>query len=365
MSQKKKTAGNGLSETRHSALITQDPLLFGHGEARDAFLRRVRAGRWSGAYLVTGREGIGRRRFARAAASLLLCEKRDRLAKEGAFGGCGSCAACRLESAEGHPDHLWLAPPEGKRLIPVAAIRQRSGEGKEDYPRNVESFFQLVSYGGGARVVGIDPAGSLVEAAANALLKILEEPPPESVFFLVAGSDREVLPTIRSRCQIVRLSPADPETLAGWLVRQGVEKGRARFLASFSGGAAGRALGLSRPEAFAELAEAASLCAVQSPPVAFAEKLRAWADEGAGKTKEGARARLRLAIELLLFAWESPPEALAGVPELSSLAARAAPRDPRERKARQKAALDALRDLEANVFLPLVTAPFALRLGRT
>lgn len=336
----------------------RNPPLFGHEEARTEFVRRVRTGRWEGSYLVVGREGIGRGRFCRAAASFLLCENREKRLREGALDGCRGCPACR--EGETHPDRLWIAPPEGKKLIPVAAVRQGQG-GEKDYPRTVDRFLQLASYGGRARIVGIDPAGALVEAAANALLKILEEPPPETAFFLVAGSDREVLPTIRSRCQIIRLSPADPGELAAWLVRQGVEKERAPFLASFSGGAAGRALALSRPEAFAELVEAASLCAAPSPPVAFAEKLRAWADAGAGKTKEGARARLRLAIELLLFAWESP-EVLAGVPGLSPIAARP-PRDLRERKARQKAALDALRDLDANVFLPLVTTPFALRLA--
>ncbi len=338
--------------------------LFGHDAEQADFLRRVKAGRWEGAYLVTGREGIGRRRFSRAAAALLLCEKRDRQA---ALAGCGECGPCREAAAGSHPDLLWIEPPSGKKLIPVGAIRDRSGSGgeggeKDAYPVTVERFFQLASYGGRARVVGIDPAGSLVEGAANALLKILEEPPPGTVFFLVAGSGRELLPTIRSRCQTVRLAPADPEALGKWLVRQGVAPARARFLARFAGGAAGRALELSRDQSFAELARVAALWdGSASRPVAFAEGLRAWAEEEKGKTKDAARARLKLAFELILFAWESP-DMLQGIPELAPLAA-SAPRDTRELARRQKTVLDALRDLDANVFFPLVTTPFALRLA--
>ncbi len=136
------------------------------------------------ALLLAGRPGGGKRVFAEALAARLLCEAPD---PEGR--ACGRCRGCRLLAADNHPDILRLEPQPDKESIVIDQVRELIGQ------------VDLSAQQGGHRVVVIDPAERLNQAAANALLKVLEEPGRGVVFCLVCSRPGALPATVRSRCQ--------------------------------------------------------------------------------------------------------------------------------------------------------------------
>lgn len=169
------------------------------------------------ALLVTGHAGIGKRRFAEYLCHALLCE--------GPVVGsrpCGNCDACHWLRTGNHPDLRLLTPAEdeksqeveGKRKLPVIKV---------DGIREVGGFISLTAHRKGQRVVLIDPAEAMNNAAANAFLKILEEPPSGVHFILVSHHWRLLLPTIRSRCSLFHFSTPNHEFAVTWLKEQGIE----------------------------------------------------------------------------------------------------------------------------------------------
>ena len=194
------------------------------------------------AVLLHGGRGIGKRHIAKAFAQLLLCES-----PRGAQ-ACGACASCQLIAADNHPDLRWLLPAadmppraddadeaeEGSEAVETTAAGGKSKKlpSREiviDQVRRVGDFLSVSSHRGGRRVVLLAPAEALNGPAANALLKLLEEPPAGAVFLGVSDQIDAVLPTIRSRCVLVRV-PAPPWAEAlGWLRGQGVEDAENRL----------------------------------------------------------------------------------------------------------------------------------------
>jgi len=183
------------------------------------------------ALLLVGPQGIGKLAFAETVAASLLCERAqaDHLP-------CGTCAACKWLVADSHPDF--------RRIEPATAAQAEDGSGESekkasqwigiDQVRALMDFLNLSSHRGGRKVVLLHPAESLNVNAANALLKMLEEPPPDTQFLLVATRVHLLPATIRSRCQMVRL-PAPGNTAAiDWLKAQGIEQPDA-VLAHFGG----------------------------------------------------------------------------------------------------------------------------------
>ena len=196
------------------------------------------------ALLVHGPAGIGKVEFARALARSVLCETpREGLA-------CGTCASCHWFEQGNHPDF--------REVVPEAA-NEDEGDGddarpekakslviKVDQVRAVGDFIALTTHRGGHRVLLIHPAESMMPAAANALLKTLEEPPPGTLIVLVSDQPARLLPTIRSRCRLVGLAaPARDEALR-WLAGQGAGDAQAALAAA--GGAPLLALELAAPE---------------------------------------------------------------------------------------------------------------------
>ena len=178
------------------------------------------------AWLFTGRENTGKTVFARFAAQALLCEAQDAKGEP-----CGRCASCHLFEQGNHPDFYELTPetPEegtgGRKLLQI----------KIDAVRDVIENVYLSSVRGGLRVVLVHPAESMNIQAANALLKVLEEPPQGVVFLLVSHSRDKLLPTIKSRCrQMVLPAPEYGEALR-YLETQQIEN--AGRLLEFHGGA--------------------------------------------------------------------------------------------------------------------------------
>lgn len=152
------------------------------------------------AYLFTGVKGIGKRHFAYKFAQALLCEsfsvpnKASVMTDNVSSLACGHCKQCRLFESETHPDFKLLTPEEDGKAIKV------------DQVRALGDFFAQSSSQGGRKVVILFPAEFLNNNAANALLKTLEEPTPGSVIILISHQSGMLLPTIRSRCQVVDFS---------------------------------------------------------------------------------------------------------------------------------------------------------------
>lgn len=166
------------------------------------------------AWLLTGLTGIGKAAFAEELARSLLCDHSavDHVA-------CGECESCRWFALGSHPDFRRLSPlteedeEKTSRKLPVIKI---------EAVREVIEFAHLSSHRQGQRVVLVEPAEALNPAAANALLKILEEPPTDVLFLLVAHAQQRLLPTIRSRCRQFAMTAPSQEQALAWLRQQGV-----------------------------------------------------------------------------------------------------------------------------------------------
>jgi DNA polymerase-3 subunit delta' len=187
------------------------------------------------AVLLHGLRGIGKTSLALDFGEALLCA-----APQGDGHRCGACDECRLTTAFSHPDLRWVLPQiVAERLLPQpepeeldqAAAEPGEGDGKSpkssreirvDQVRALNDFLGIASFRGGRRVVILAPADAMNPTAANTLLKMLEEPPPETMFVLVADALDDVLPTIRSRCVLVQVPVPGAAACMPWLAARGV-----------------------------------------------------------------------------------------------------------------------------------------------
>ena len=187
------------------------------------------------ALLVHGRSGLGKTALARLFAQRVLCE-----ADAASEFPCGQCAGCRWYRQGNHPDFRAVEPAalaaagageEAPRLDKESPSRQI----RIDQIREVQDFLAIGTHRHGARVILVRPAEAMNPAAANALLKSLEEPPRGTLFLLVSSAPERLAPTVRSRCQQVAVAPAAPAEAAAWLAEQGVREPRAAL--AYSGNA--------------------------------------------------------------------------------------------------------------------------------
>lgn len=161
------------------------------------------------ALLFAGQAGLGKTRVAREFFKALNCE-------ETPGDGCDHCRCCRKVEAGTHPD-LWTFTPEGKQVDQLRALLQEVA---------------LKPYEAKLRIIVIEPAERLNPASANALLKTLEEPPPGTLFVLIAHQPAILMPTIISRCQVVRFVPLE----AGALADREVDPALLRLMSGTVGG---------------------------------------------------------------------------------------------------------------------------------
>lgn len=169
-------------------------------------------------WLLSGKPGIGKLAFARHVGRFLLCRHSSD------SGPCGQCQDCHLYTMRTHPDALLVLPEALERvLFPDDAPKGKdkpSRQLKIEQIRDAIDFAQGTAQRGGAKVIIINPAESMNSNAANALLKILEEPPPRTFLLLVSEQPGLLLATLRSRCQqLPFLAPPAPQALT-WLRSQ-------------------------------------------------------------------------------------------------------------------------------------------------
>jgi len=230
------------------------------------------------AMLMGGPEGLGKLAFAQALAARLLCEQSDGTASAERM-ACGLCSSCIWFAAGNHPDFRLIQPDDGDEpeeagddVQPGAAAR-KPGKGpiRIDQIRNLTDFVYVGSHRRGNRVVVISPAESMNHAAANSLLKVLEEPPASVYFILISNSWRRLIPTLRSRCRNMTFGRPDPLLASRWLSNEGVKK--PDELLRLAGGApllAAEWAGQGRLESYQKVVEALANKPVD--PIAMAMK---------------------------------------------------------------------------------------------
>ncbi|MEZ4462989.1 MAG: DNA polymerase III subunit delta' [bacterium] len=206
----------------------------GQDRAVDSLRRALRSGRLHHAFLFAGPDGVGKALTAFKLAEALLCESPT------AGEGCGTCRACRRVPERQHPDFHVLERGQKSDGRPEASIRI-------DQVRALQHDLGFKSYEGGRRVVVILEAERMNPATANALLKTLEEPGPDTHFVLVSAAPHLLLPTILSRCQRVRFAPLHRAVVARHLARLAeLEPAAADLLAGLAEGSISKGVALAQ-----------------------------------------------------------------------------------------------------------------------
>jgi DNA polymerase III subunit delta' len=272
--------------------------LFGQSAAEAAYLEAARRGRLHHAWLITGPEGTGKATLAWRIARHLIA---------GADGGSLAMA----------PDDPVFRRTE-QLAAPELALVRRPYDDKArrlktaitvDEVRGLKGFFQMSAPDGRWRVAIVDPVDELNAAAANALLKMLEEPPDRSLLLLVCHRPTTVLPTIRSRCRELRCAPLGEKDLAAALTEAGMppDPGDSAALVALAAGSVGRAADLLAEDGLALYREIVALLRT-GPPLDRRVVLRL-AEAAAGRD---AASRFRLILDLVELALSRLARAAAG-----------------------------------------------------
>lgn len=191
------------------------------------------------ALLLIGQKGLGKFELARQFAASLLCEQpqADGLA-------CGKCLACNWYAQGNHPDFRLLQPDAmGEEAEVEEGKKKPSQQITIDQVRGLDEFMNVGTHRGGLRIILVNPSEAMNRNTANALLKSLEEPSVSTLFLMVSSEPMRLLPTIRSRCQVVPVPLPTAKRAEAVLADAGV--GEARRWLALAGGSPGLALELS------------------------------------------------------------------------------------------------------------------------
>lgn len=221
--------------------------LFGQSACENTFLKAFGTGRLHHGWLITGPQGIGKATLAwRMARFLLATPDQD---GDGLFGAPPVPQTLAIDPENPVARRMAAGAEPGlksiTRTVNDKTSRLRDVISVEDV-RALAGFFQLSAADGGRRVVIVDAADEMNTQAANALLKMLEEPPARATLLLISHQPSRLLPTIRSRCRVLRMDPLGPEDMQSALAQAGIDHGaQAAALAELSGGSVGAAVRMS------------------------------------------------------------------------------------------------------------------------
>ncbi len=203
--------------------------IFGHETKIERLKKNIAENKFPHALIFSGIEGIGKKKIATACAAALLCENPENGEP------CGVCPNCKLMAGGSHPDFYIVAPEETKtrRNIKIGQIRALQNE------------VALRPINSDVRVVIIDGAEFMNGAAANCLLKTLEEPPGQTIFILTTANRAGLLMTVRSRCVTINFDRLPEEKIFSELIDREIEPDKAKKISVIAGGSFGRALNLA------------------------------------------------------------------------------------------------------------------------
>ncbi len=291
--------------------------VIGQGAAEGTFLDAYRSGRLHHAWLITGPRGVGKATLAWRIARFLLAEP----PQEGGLLG----APEPPKTLDIDPEHP--AVRRAKALSEPRLFLLRRGWDEKakrlkteitvDETRKLHGFFSMSAVDGGRRVVIVDAADEMNVSAANAILKLLEEPPERAVLLLVCHRPARLLPTIRSRCRELRCMPLSPDEMSRAIAASGSDVApHSAALAELAGGSVGAAISLAEGDGPALYADIMALIGT-APRLDRAVAIRL-ADAAAGRGKE---ARRDLTLRLLDLHLARLARAGAGVPPAAEAAA--------------------------------------------
>lgn len=181
------------------------------------------------ALLLIGQRGLGKYDLAREFAAGLLCEKTSN------GKACGHCMACNWFEQGNHPDFRLLQPDAlGVDADTEESKKKASQQITIDQIRELDEFFTVGTHRAGLRIVLVNPTEAMNRNAANSLLKTLEEPSANTLFLLVSNEPLKLLPTIRSRCQVVPVAVPPVKMAEAFLAQAGVSDS-SRWLALAGG----------------------------------------------------------------------------------------------------------------------------------
>ncbi len=249
--------------------------IIGHKRQIEYFEKVLSRGALAHAYLFFGPEGVGKRAFAEGIAKAILCEK-----KKKGIESCGACRSCEKVEAGRH---------ENITVLSVSETLVSKKEERKDIPiediRELKRMLSFTPAGDLWRIIIVDGAERMSAPAANAFLKILEEPPARTIFFLISSEQEGMLATIRSRAEEVYFSLVSSGDIQEFLTRESIPKSRHDEITRVAAGRAGVAVLAAREknkfEEEKDFLESVEVAFSRGAPHFFPFTERAASDEGA------------------------------------------------------------------------------------
>jgi DNA polymerase-3 subunit delta' len=209
--------------------------IIGHEQIIQHLREAIRSGKVSHAYIFSGEDGAGKNLLSNAFAMSLQCEDREET-----LDACGKCRSCIQAASNNHPDIIRVT-------------HEKASIGIDDVRIQINNDIQVKPYSSTYKIYIIDEAEKLTEAAQNALLKTIEEPPAYAVIMLLTSNLNALLPTILSRCITLKLKAADKELIKQYLMTEyKVPDYQAELSAVFAQGNVGKAVKYASSEEFNE-----------------------------------------------------------------------------------------------------------------
>jgi DNA polymerase-3 subunit delta' len=221
--------------------------IIGHEQIIDHLKNAINRKKISHAYIFAGEDGTGKNMLANAFAMAMQCEKvsQEKEVSDDQTDSCGSCKSCIQAASDNHPDI-------------VRVTHEKVSIGIDDIRIQVNNDIQIKPYSSPYKIYIIDEAEKLTEQAQNALLKTIEEPPVYAVFLLLTNNLNVLLPTILSRCVVLKLQTVDKELIKEFLMKQyKVPDYQAEISTVFAQGNVGKAIQYSLSEDFAGIRQEA------------------------------------------------------------------------------------------------------------